>query len=47
MSEQEFLQRNAKVVFNLALRLTGSRTDAEDLSQDALLRALKALPDFR
>ena len=47
MSEQEFLQRNAEVVFNLALRLTGSWTDAEDLAQDALLRALKALPDFR
>lgn len=47
MFEQEFLQRNAELVFNLALRLTGSRTDAEDLAQDALLRALKALPDFR
>lgn len=47
MSEQEFLERNAEQVFNLALRLTGSRADAEDLAQDALLRALKALPNFR
>jgi RNA polymerase sigma-70 factor (ECF subfamily) len=31
----------------LALRLTGNRSDAEDLAQDALLRALKALPKFR
>jgi RNA polymerase sigma-70 factor (ECF subfamily) len=34
-------------VFNLALRLTGNRADAEDLAQDALLRAVKALPGFR
>ncbi|OGR90502.1 MAG: hypothetical protein A2V88_09750 [Elusimicrobia bacterium RBG_16_66_12] len=47
MSETEFLEGNAELVFNLALRLTGNRADAEDLSQDALLRALKALPGFR
>ncbi len=29
------------------MRLTGNRSDAEDLAQDALLRALKALPKFR
>jgi RNA polymerase sigma-70 factor (ECF subfamily) len=34
-------------VYNLALRLTGNRADAEDLAQDALLRAIKALPRFR
>ena len=27
--------------------MTGNRSDAEDLAQDALLRALKALPKFR
>jgi RNA polymerase sigma-70 factor (ECF subfamily) len=47
VSEQEFLEKNAGLVFNLALRLTGNRADAEDLAQDALLRAVKALPDFR
>lgn len=47
MSETEFLEGNAELVFNLALRLTGNRADAEDLAQDALLRALKALPGFR
>ncbi|MDE2143407.1 MAG: sigma-70 family RNA polymerase sigma factor [Elusimicrobia bacterium] len=47
MSEQEFLDQNAALVFNLALRLTGNRADAEDLAQDALLRAIKALPRFR
>lgn len=47
MSEQEFLEKNAALVFNLALRLTGNRADAEDLAQDALLRAVRALPGFR
>lgn len=47
MSEQDFLNGTAELVFNLALRLTGNRSDAEDLAQDSLLRALKALPNFR
>lgn len=47
VSEKEFLEKNAELVFNLSLRLTGNRADAEDLAQDALLRALRALPGFR
>jgi RNA polymerase sigma-70 factor (ECF subfamily) len=47
VSEQEFLEKHAGLVFNLALRLTGNRADAEDLAQDALLRAVRALPGFR
>ena len=47
MTEREFLDANAELVFNLSLRLTGNRCDAEDLAQDALLRALRALPGFR
>lgn len=47
MSEQEFLDGNAQLVFNLALRLTGNRADAEDLAQDALIRAVRALKGFR
>ncbi|MBI3565161.1 MAG: sigma-70 family RNA polymerase sigma factor [Elusimicrobia bacterium] len=47
MSEQEFLDKHAALVYNLALRLTGNRSDAEDLAQDALLRAVRALPGFR
>jgi len=47
MSEEEFLEANAKLVYNLALRLVASPADAEDLAQDALIRALKALPKFR
>lgn len=45
--EDEFLEKNARLVYNLALRLVGNPVDAEDLAQDALLRALKALPAFR
>jgi RNA polymerase sigma-70 factor (ECF subfamily) len=47
VSEQEFLEQTAGLVYNLALRLTGNRSDAEDLAQDALLRAVRALPGFR
>ncbi len=47
MSEDEFLEANAKPVYNLALRLVGNPADAEDLAQDALIRAMKALPKFR
>lgn len=47
MSEEEFLEQNAQLVYNLALRLTGNPADAEDLAQDALIRALKSLSQFR
>ena len=47
VSERDFLDRHAPLVYNLALRLVGNPTDAEDLAQDALLLALKALPNFR
>ena len=47
MSELDFLNEHSALVFNLALRLTGNRADAEDLAQDALIRTLKALPKFR
>lgn len=47
VSEREFLEKHAPLAYNLALRLVGNPTDAEDLAQDALIRALKALPSFR
>ncbi|MCX5789116.1 MAG: sigma-70 family RNA polymerase sigma factor [Elusimicrobia bacterium] len=46
LSEALLLEHSA-MVYNLALRLTGNAQDAEDLAQDALLRALKALAKFR
>lgn len=47
VSEAQFLDEHAPLVYNLALRLVGNPSDAEDLAQDALIRALKALPSFR
>lgn len=47
VSEDEFLEKHAALVYNLALRLVGNAADAEDLAQDSLLRALKALQRFR
>jgi len=44
---ERFFAEHAERVYNLALRLTGNPADAEDLAQDALIRALKALPGFR
>src|SRR5208282_1414776 len=46
MTEQELLEKHAALVYNLALRLTGNPTDAEDLAQDSLIRAIKGLATF-
>ncbi|MBI4056568.1 MAG: sigma-70 family RNA polymerase sigma factor [Elusimicrobia bacterium] len=47
LSEKEFIEKYVVMVYNLALRLLGNPADAEDLAQDSLIRALKALPKFR
>jgi RNA polymerase sigma-70 factor (ECF subfamily) len=47
VTENELLEKHAVPVYNLALRLVGNAADAEDLAQDALLRAIRALPSFR
>ena len=47
MNEDEFLEKNARLVYNLSLRLTGNPADAEDLAQESLLRALRSLSSFR
>lgn len=36
-----------KSVYNIALRMTGNRDDAFDISQDAFLKAFRSLHDFR
>jgi RNA polymerase sigma-70 factor (ECF subfamily) len=47
MTEEELVRRYGNMVYNLALRLTGNRADAEDLAQDALLKGIRGLSAFR
>ena len=39
MREDEFLEKNARLVFNLALRLVGNPVDAEDLARIGTIHA--------
>lgn len=41
------MRRHARRVFNVCYRFTGSRTEAEDLSQDVFLRVYKTLGSYR
>ena len=43
----QLVDRYATVTINLAYRMVGNRTDAEDLAQEAFIAAFKALPTFR
>jgi RNA polymerase sigma-70 factor (ECF subfamily) len=47
MNAEELVRKYADMVYNLALRLTQNRADAEDLAQDALTKAVKAWDGFR
>ncbi|MEK7858399.1 MAG: sigma-70 family RNA polymerase sigma factor [Elusimicrobiota bacterium] len=47
MTEEELVRRYGAMVFNLALRLTGNRADAEDLAQESLLKAVRGWASFR
>ncbi|GEC12008.1 MULTISPECIES: RNA polymerase sigma factor SigE [Glutamicibacter] len=42
----QMVQEHGQRVFRLAYRLTGNRQDAEDLSQEAFVRAFKALENY-
>lgn len=44
---EALLRAHEKSVYNLALRMTGSPEDAEDMAQEAFLKVWRALPDFR
>ncbi len=42
----ELMSQTYKKVYNMAYRLAGSRSDAEDLTQDAFYRAYRSFGDF-
>ncbi len=44
---EQLLARHQVWIFNIALRMLSRRPDAEDATQDILIRVLKALPSFR
>ena len=44
---EKLMLAHEKAVFNLALRMTENREDAEDVSQEAFLKAYRSLSDFR
>jgi RNA polymerase sigma-70 factor (ECF subfamily) len=47
LEPEELVEKYASMVYSLALRLLGNPHDAEDLAQETLIRAVKALPSFR
>ena len=44
---EDLVRAHEKTVYNLALRMTGSPQDAEDMAQEAFLKAYRSLPEFR
>ena len=44
---EELVNRYEKKIYRLGINITGNREDAEDVLQDAFLKAFEHLPDFR
>ena len=44
---QELVDKYSSRIVNVAYMMIGDRHDAEDVDQDAFIRAYKALPNFR
>jgi RNA polymerase sigma-70 factor (ECF subfamily) len=44
---EELVERHQRFAFNVAYRVLGERREAEDITQEAFLRAWRALPGFR
>ncbi len=44
---EELVHQHQRYVYNLALRVVGNPQEAEDLAQEAFVRAWQALPNFR
>ena len=47
LDAEELFEKHAAMVYNLALRLSGNAADAQDIAQDAFIRALRGLASFR
>ncbi|MGH1565177.1 sigma-70 family RNA polymerase sigma factor [Mumia sp. DW29H23] len=45
MSMETIIRTHSAQVYRHAYRLTGNRSDAEDLAQESFVRALRAMPD--
>ena len=43
----ELVNRYEKKIYRLGLHITGNQEDAEDVLQEAFLKAFQHLPDFR
>lgn len=47
LSFEEVVERHADFVYNVALRMTGDPTEAQDVMQEAFISAYRAFPRFR
>lgn len=47
ITPEELIKKYLDMAYSLALRLTGNAADAEDLAEEALIKALKGLAGFR
>lgn len=47
MDAEELFEKFSPMVYNLALRLSGNKSDAQDIAQDAFLKAVRGLGDLR
>lgn len=47
MNAEELFEKFSPMVYNLALRLSGNKADAQDIAQDAFLKAVRGLGDLR
>lgn len=47
MSPEELIEKYSDIAYGLALRLTGNAAEAEDLAEEALIKAVTGLPGFR
>ncbi|OGR78133.1 MAG: hypothetical protein A2X32_01890 [Elusimicrobia bacterium GWC2_64_44] len=47
MDAEQLFEKFSPMVYNLALRLSGNKADAQDIAQDAFLKAVRGLGELR